>query len=95
MFLKLYISCFEGMHAKSFQSCLTLLQAYGLQPSRFLCPWDSPGKNNGVGCHALLQGIFPTWGPTYVFCIGRWVLYHLSHQGSPLSPQRLIKRESG
>ena len=62
MFLKLYISCFEGMHAKSFQSCLTLLQAYGLQPSRFLCPWDSPGKNNGVGCHALLQGIFLTQG---------------------------------
>ena len=28
----------------------------------FLCPWDSPGKNTGVGCHALLQGIFPTWG---------------------------------
>ena len=25
-----------------------------------LCPWDSPGKNTGVGCHALLQGIFPT-----------------------------------
>ena len=26
------------------------------------CPWDSPGKNTGVGCHALLQGIFPTQG---------------------------------
>ena len=25
-------------------------------------PWDSPGKNTGVGCHALLQGIFPTQG---------------------------------
>ena len=25
-----------------------------------LCPWDSPGKNTGVGCHFLLQGIFPT-----------------------------------
>ena len=31
-----------------------------LQPPRLLCPWDSPGKNIGVGCHALLQGIFPT-----------------------------------
>ena len=29
-----------------------------------LCPWDSPGKNTGVGCHALLQGIFPTQGLT-------------------------------
>ena len=26
----------------------------------FLCPWNSPGKNTGVGCHTLLQGIFPT-----------------------------------
>ena len=32
------------------------------QPIRLLCPWDSPGKNTGVGCHALLQGIFPTQG---------------------------------
>ena len=30
--------------------------------SRLLCPWDSPGNNTGVGCHALLQGIFPTRG---------------------------------
>ena len=36
------------------------LQPYGLYPTRLLCPWDSPGKNTGVGCHALLQGIFPT-----------------------------------
>ena len=31
------------------------LQLHGLEPTRFLCPWDSPGKNTGVGCHALLQ----------------------------------------
>ena len=30
--------------------------------SFILCPWDSPGKNTGVGCHFLLQGIFPTQG---------------------------------
>ena len=29
---------------------------------RLLCPWDSPGKNTGVGYHAFLQGIFPTQG---------------------------------
>ena len=34
----------------------------GLQPTRLLCPWDSPGKNTAVGCHALFQGIFPTQG---------------------------------
>ena len=33
-----------------------------LWPARLLCPWDSPGKNTGVGCRALLQGIFPTQG---------------------------------
>ena len=32
------------------------------QPTRLLCPWDSPGKNTGVGCHFLLQGIVPTQG---------------------------------
>ena len=36
------------------------LQAYGLGPARPLYPWDSPGKNTGVGCYARLQGIFPT-----------------------------------
>ena len=43
---------------------------------------DSPGKNIGVGCLALLQGIFPTQGlnPGLLHC--RWILYHLSHQGS-------------
>ena len=34
------------------------LPHYGLQPAWLLCPWDSPGKITGVGCHALLQGIF-------------------------------------
>ena len=38
------------------------LQHHGLQPARILCPWDLPGKNTGVGCHFLLQRIFPTQG---------------------------------
>ena len=44
---------------------------------------DSPDKNTGVDCHALLQGTFPTWGrnPGLLHC--RWILYHLSHQGNP------------
>ena len=46
------------------------------------CPWDSPGKNTGLGCLALLQGIFPTQGsnPGLLHC--RWILYRLSRQGS-------------
>ena len=44
---------------------------------------DFPGKSTGVGCHALLQGIFTTQGsnPGLLHC--RWILYCLSHQGSP------------
>jgi len=40
--------------AKSLQSCLTL-QPHRQQPTRLARPWDSPGKNTGVGCHFLLQ----------------------------------------
>ena len=45
-------------------------------------PGNSPGKNPGVGCHALLQGTFPSQGsnPGLPHC--RQILYHLSHQGS-------------
>ena len=49
---------------------------------------NSPGKNTGVGCHALLQGIFPTQGlnPGLLHC--RWILYCLSHQRSPKEATR-------
>ena len=45
-------------HCLVTKSCLALLQAHGLYPTRFLCPWNFPGKNTGVGCHFLFQGIF-------------------------------------
>ena len=38
------------------------LRPHGLQPTRLLCPWDSPGKNTGVGCHSLPQGNLPDPG---------------------------------
>ena len=59
------------------------LWPHGQLPARLLCPWDSPGKNTGVGCLALLQGIFPAQGlnPGLLHC--RWSLYCLIHQGSP------------
>ena len=41
--------------AKSLQSCPTLCDPIDAQPTRLPCPWDSPGKNTGVGCHFLLQ----------------------------------------
>ena len=45
------------------------LRPYGLQPARLLCLWDSPGKNTGVVCHFLLQGIFSTQGSNPHFII--------------------------
>ena len=62
------------------QLCPTLCNP--MQPKRLLCPWDFPGENTGVGCHFLLQEIFPTWGsnPGLPHC--RQTLYRLSHQGS-------------
>ena len=44
---------------------------------------DSPGKNTRVGCHAFLQGIFPTQGSNLGLPHCRWILYYLSQQGSP------------
>ena len=45
---------------------------------------ESPGKpkNTGMGCHAILQGIFPTWELNQGLLHCRWILYHLSHQDS-------------
>ena len=58
------------------------VQPYGLQPTRLLCPWGSPGRNTGVGCHALLQGIFPTQGSNPdLLCLLHWQVGSL-----PLAP---------
>ena len=61
-----------------------VLQSHGLQPARLLCPRNSPGKNTGMGCHFLLQGIFPAQGSKLGPLYCRQSPYHLSHQGSPL-----------
>ena len=66
--------------------CLTLL-LHGLQPTRLLCPWDYSSNSAGVGCHFLLQGIFPTQG--------LWLL-HWQADSLPLidlgSPQDYVVR---
>ena len=63
------------------QSCLTL------RPHGLYSPWKCPGQNTGVGSLSLLQEIFPTQGsnPGLPHC--KWILYQLSHQGSP----RIVK----
>ena len=55
---------------------------YGLKPTRLPCPWDSPGKNTGVGHHALLQGLFSTQGLNpRLLCLLHWQVGSL-----PLAP---------
>ena len=69
--------------AKSLQSCLTLCNPIDCSLPGSSVHEDSPGKNTGAGCHTLLQGIFPSQGlnPGLLHC--RWILYSVSHQGSP------------
>ena len=55
-----------------------------LRPHRLYSPWNSPGQNIGVCSLSLLQGIFPTQGRTPGLPHYRWILYQLSHKGSPL-----------
>ena len=59
-----------------------LLRPHGLKLARLLCPRDSPGKNPGVSCHFLHQGIFPIQGsnPGLLYC--RRILYQPKYQGS-------------
>ena len=75
--------------ACSFTSVMSdSLWSHGLWPTRLLCPWDCPGKNTGAGCHALLQGIFPTQGSNLcLLCLLHWQVdsLPLSHVGSPIN----------
>ena len=64
-------------------SCLTLYNPMDYSLPGTSVRGDSPGKNTKMGCHVLLQGIFPTQGlnPGLPHC--RQIPYCLSHQGSP------------
>ena len=62
--------------------CLSISQPYGLLPTRFLCPWDFPGKNKGAGCHFFLQAIMWTQGSNLNLLHWQADSLPLSHQGS-------------
>ena len=72
-------------------SCIQLFVTPWTVPARLLCPWGSPGKNTGVGCHSFLQGIFQTQGSNS--CLLRWQAdsLPLNNQGSLLTHLNLIK----
>ena len=82
-----FLSASFCLHACSVGSVMSdSLLPHGLQPTRLLCPWDSPGKNTAVGYHAFFQGIFLTQesNPCLLYLL-RWQVdsLPLSHQGSP------------
>ena len=64
------------------QLCPTLCDSMDCSPQGSSVHGDSTGKNTGVGCHAL-HGIFQIQGSNPGVPHSRWILYHLSHQGSP------------
>ena len=82
-----FLSCYPSVCRHMLSVVSDSLWPYRLEPTKLLCPWGSPGKNTRVGCHFLLQGIFPTpelnlrlmhllhWKADFLL---------LSHQGSPM-----------
>ena len=85
------VVCYQHLSLKemlNFSYAVLCLVTKLCDPMDFIPPGsivhrDSPGKNTGVGCNTLCQGIIPTQGmnPGLLHC-GQ-ILYHLSHQGSP------------
>ena len=79
---KMYICVCMKAKVLFTQSC-SILSFHGLWPARLLCPWNSSARILEWVFQSLLQGIVPTQGsnPGLLHC--RWILYCLSHQGSP------------
>ena len=81
-----WVSCMPVCQVSSVMS--NSLRPHGLQPARLLCPWDSAGKNTGVGCHFLLKGIFSHSGikPTFLVSLAlAGGFFTTIHLGSLLS----------
>ena len=72
-----------GIHFEDLERVSRSVVSDSLQPRgcRLLCPWNSPGKNSGVGSHSLLQGIFPIQGSNACLLHWKQILYCLNHGG--------------
>ena len=102
-----FVSFFLCVCTKSLQSCLTLCNPMDCSPPGSSVHGDSPDKNTGVGCHALLQGIFPTQGSNpYLLHLLHWQVGSLplassgkprmnggSHATSVILSELLLKAE--
>ena len=96
----LYQLSYQGSPSVQFssvaQSCLTLCDPMDCSQAGSSIHWDPPGKNTGVGYCALLQGIFPTHRSNRIMstCIGRRILYHQCHLGSPSPDGKILRNYS-
>ena len=89
------IYIFAWLYVLSHSVVSNSLQPHGLEPTRFLCPWDSPGKKIGVGCRSLLQRIFPTRDQTWVCCIaGRFFTYWATREAHDFMYTECLIRHS-
>ena len=71
------------LRAKLLHLCPILCDPSGLQPARLLCLRNFPGKNTGMGCHALLQGIFLTQGLNpHLLCLLHWQVGSFTTSGT-------------
>ena len=86
IYFKQSISIIAGSSDSTYCCCsvaqfyLTILRPHGLQPIKLLCLQGFPGKNTGVGCHFLLQGIFPTQMPPLHWQVDSLPLTHQEAQ---------------
>ena len=83
---KMFINPDGTLFTSENESCSVMSDS--VRPHGLYIPWNSPGRNTGVGSCSLLQGIFPTQGsnPGLLHC--RWILYQLSHKMTQMVPLR-------
>ena len=90
--IPLYICQNESVSCSVLSDCL---QPHGIHPTRLFCPWNSPGENTWVGCHFLLQSIFPTKGLNpHLLSLLHWQAWSLplGPPGKPSIRMAVIKR---
>ena len=82
LFFLSYLTClYKSLSVKSLSRARLFATPWTVACTKILRPWGFQGKRTGVGCHFLLQGIFPTQGSNPGLSPCRQMLYHLSHQG--------------
>ena len=80
-----HATCCLSIHQlmDKYESKSLSVMSNSLRPCGLYGPWNSPGQNTSVGNLSFLQGIFPTQGSNSGLLHCKWILYQLSHKGSP------------